>query len=122
MQKGKIFQAYQMDASQKAFCNLDAKYIRLLAPAGAGKTMTLLFRCKHLLEEFPQERILIFTFTRVACEELRLRLKSMPDFQKYRANILISTLNSYGLRIVKNKTSLISSYKTIEKKIEFGLF
>lgn len=116
MQKGKIFQAYQMDASQKAFCNLDAKYIRLLAPAGAGKTMTLLFRCKRLLEEFPQERILIFTFTRVACEELRLRLKSMPDFQKYRANILISTLNSYGLRIVKNKTSLISSYKTIEKK------
>ncbi len=116
MSKEKIFQSPQMDDSQKAFCNLDSKYIRLLAPAGAGKTMTILYRCKRLIEQSPQERILLFTFTRVACDELRFRLKTMPDFQKCQANISVSTLNSYGLRIVKNKSSLISSYRTIGKK------
>ncbi len=115
----KIFQPPEMDEYQKAFCNLDSKYIRLLAPAGAGKTMALLYRCKRLIEQAPQERILLFTFTRVACDELRSRLKNMPDFQKCQANIFVSTLNSYGVRIVKNKSSLLSSYRAIEKKDRF---
>ena len=105
-----------MDETQRNFCTLNEKYIRLLAPAGAGKTLALLYRCKYLIEKNPQEKILLFTFTRVARGELLLRLRSNPDFKNCAANITVSTLNSYGHRIIKNKSSLISACKMIEKK------
>lgn len=109
-------QKIQLDSSQQQFVDLNEKYIRLLAPAGAGKTNTLLYRCKSLLEKNPHERFLLFTFTRVAADELRIRLKTNPDFQQFASNITVTTLNSYGMRIVKNKASVLSSYRSIEKK------
>ena len=57
------------DASQSAFIESPARFIRLLAPAGSGKTTTMLFRCRKLLAENPHGRILLLTFTRVAAEE-----------------------------------------------------
>ena len=69
-----------LDSSQLEFVNSEAANIRLLAPAGSGKTTTLLYRCKRLLERTPGERVLLFTFTRVACEELKQRLRSISDF------------------------------------------
>ncbi|MBO7327172.1 MAG: ATP-dependent helicase, partial [Lentisphaeria bacterium] len=38
------------------------------------------------------------------------------EFQSCSNNITVSTLNSYGMRIVKNKSNLLSSFKMIEKK------
>lgn len=106
----------KLDKSQQTFCNENSKYIRLLAPAGSGKTLALLYRCKRLIEEHPNEKILLFTFTRVSRDELKIRLKRNPIFKSCSANIAVSTLNSYGLRIVKGKSSLISNFKIIEKK------
>ena len=105
-----------LDDSQKAFCLSEEKFIRLLAPAGAGKTQSLLYRCKHLIDENPQTRILLFTFTRVARDELKIRLKNDNTLKRYAANLTITTLNSYGWRIVKHKTNLLSACKMIEKK------
>ena len=105
-----------LDDSQRGFCVSDEKFIRLLAPAGAGKTQSLLYRCKRLLEENPQSRILLFTFTRVARDELKVRLKNSPDFKKCAANITVTTLNSYGWRMVKHKANRLSTCKLIEKK------
>ena len=54
-----------LDSSQLEFVNSEAANIRLLAPAGSGKTTTLLYRCKRLLERTPGERVL-FIFAMVS--------------------------------------------------------
>ena len=92
-----------LDSSQLEFVNSEAANIRLLAPAGSGKTTTLLYRCKRLLERTPGERVLLFTFTRVACEELKQRLRSIPEFAGVKDNISVFTLNAYGNRLLKRK-------------------
>ncbi|MDR0967112.1 MAG: hypothetical protein LBM75_11570, partial [Myxococcales bacterium] len=43
------------------------KYIRLLAPAGAGKTASLLYRCVRLLEQDRSRHLLTVTFQMLAC-------------------------------------------------------
>ncbi len=92
-----------LDASQLSFVNSNARNIRLLAPAGSGKTTTLLYRCKHLIGNSPKDKVLLFTFTRVACEELKQRLRTNPDFEGIRDNVSIFTLNAYGNRMLKQK-------------------
>ena len=93
----------KLDSSQLEFVNSEAENIRLLAPAGSGKTTTLLYRCKRLLEWTPGERVLLFTFTRVACEELKQRLRSISDFAGVKDSISVFTLNAYGNRLLKRK-------------------
>lgn len=92
-----------LDPSQLEFINSTADNIRLLAPAGSGKTTTLLYRCKRLLEQTPGEKVLLFTFTRVACEELKQRLRTIDDFADVKESISVFTLNAYGNRLLKRK-------------------
>lgn len=89
-----------LDSSQRAFCELPGNAIRLLAPAGSGKTHTLLWRCRKLVHDDPNTKILMFTFTRAARDELCERLKR-PEFSHIQGNVTITTLNSYGFQIVK---------------------
>ena len=60
-----------LDPWQQAFCESAADDIRVLAPAGSGKTLTFLWRCLHVhrRSESPQ-RFLIVTFTVAARAEL----------------------------------------------------
>jgi len=97
----------RLDDSQLDFCNLEASHIRLLAPAGSGKTLSLLHRCKTLAERSPatKPRFLIFTFTRSARDELTDRLKSTPDLASVAPLVQITTLNSFGFRVLKNQAS-----------------
>ena len=77
--RGTSLSSYALDESQRQFCSIDGDSIRLLAPAGSGKTHSLLWRCKALLELSPKTkpRFLLFTFTRAARDELRDRIRSM---------------------------------------------
>ena len=73
--------------------------IRLLAPAGLGKTYSLLWRCRFITDECekngsPQPRFLILTFTRAARFELEDRMKKNPAFAGIHATV--RTLNSWG--------------------------
>ena len=97
-------QSYGMepDRSQVEFIQSSENSIRLLAPAGSGKTTTLLFRCKKLLEENPSGRILLLTFTRVAAEELRMRMYRYSEFIPLCGHVDVTTLNAYGYRIVRH--------------------
>ena len=94
----------QLDKSQRAFCEAPVGNIRLLAPAGCGKTLCLLYRCKHIAEQSPtkRQRFLIVTFTRAAREELRSRISEDSTFTGIRDQIEITTLNSWGFRRIKN--------------------
>lgn len=110
-----------LDQSQLEFVNSTANNIRLLAPAGSGKTTTLLYRCKRLLEQTPGERVLLFTFTRVACEELKQRLRTIDDFSGIRESVSVFTLNSYGNRLLKRKYAGFRQLGADKKARHFAL-
>ena len=103
----------QLDTSQLEFCRSDAQNIRLLAPAGCGKTLTLLHRCRELAKRTSATpRFLVVTFTKSATHELRSRLAREPDFRDIRDHITVSTLNAYGYRRMHSQlrsTRLLSS-------------
>ena len=94
----------QLNDSQKDFCESKARCIRLLAPAGCGKTASLLYRCLHLLQRASNSkpRFLIVTFTKPATVELLNRLNGDPDFKDLRDRTTITTLNAYGWRRVRS--------------------
>ena len=80
--------------------------VRLLAPAGSGKTLSLLWRCKTLLERSKKTkpRFLIYTFTRAARDELRDRVKTKSLFNDLAPLVTITTLNAWGWKLVKGST------------------
>jgi DNA helicase-2/ATP-dependent DNA helicase PcrA len=93
------------DLGQERFFALPASAsIRLLAPAGCGKTKSLLQRCLTLATRASATgasapRLLVFTFTRAARDELVTRTKS-PEFAPL-VNLRIATLNAWGNRRVR---------------------
>jgi DNA helicase-2/ATP-dependent DNA helicase PcrA len=91
-----------LDPYQQAFCDSAAKDIRLLAPAGSGKTLSLLYRCKALAERAEGRRFLVVTFTRAARDELLARLQR-PEFKALAGQIEVTTLNSWGWRRVRER-------------------
>jgi len=92
-----------LNDDQRAFCEAQGSSVRLLAPAGCGKTHALLWRCLHLATTAGKEspRFLLFTFTRAARDELRDRLRNDPAFRPVAPLISITTLNSWGFRRLK---------------------
>lgn len=90
-----------LDASQKAFIQASSRSnIRLLAPAGCGKTLCLLHRCKHLARRLKARpnRFLILTFTRAAKWELETRIAEDAQFASLADLAEITTLNAWGWR------------------------
>ena len=92
-----------LDQSQLDFCQSDAQNIRLLAPAGCGKTNSLLYRCREIAERSDnRQRFLIVTFTRTAAAELKERLIREPQFESIR-DATVNTLNAYGNRRIRDR-------------------
>ena len=92
-----------LNEAQNAFCHAAEGNIRLLAPAGCGKTLSILYRCAHLAEHDGQSRprFLIVVFTRAARDELQSRLDEDDRFTGIRDTTEIATLNSWGYRRIK---------------------
>ncbi|WP_029032924.1 UvrD-helicase domain-containing protein [Salinarimonas rosea] len=91
----------QLDPFQRAFVEAPAGSLRLLAPAGSGKTQSLLWRCAELSRRADGKgRFLVVTFTRAARDELRARLKA-DDFGALASSVDVVTLNSWGWRRVR---------------------
>jgi len=73
----------------------------VLAGAGSGKTRVLTMRAARLIAEGVRpERILMFTFTRKAAEEMRKRLGSLAGEERAES-VWIGTFHSVCLRILK---------------------
>lgn len=94
----------QLDTSQSEFVHAPAGNIRLLAPAGCGKTRCLLHRCRYLAELKPRRRtrFLVVTFTVAAKQELQSRLNENQQLVHLADAVEITTLNSWGWRRVRN--------------------
>lgn len=99
--------APKLDASQRRFCESPAENVRLLAPAGCGKTLSLLFRCDYLAKRAKSQkpRFLIVTFTVAAKQELVSRLNEDKYFASIRDNVEVTTLNSWGYRRIRTVAS-----------------
>lgn len=108
----------RLDSSQRSFAESEARNIRLLAPAGCGKTMSLLHRCLHLAKSSKgsRPRFLVVTFTVAAKAELMTRLAEDPVFEPIRDQLVATTLNSYGYTRIKNT---VSHHKLISTKEDF---
>ena len=97
-----------LNQSQRRFCKIaDNKNIRLLAPAGSGKTFSLLWRCKCISEEYnncgkPSPNFLIITFTRAARFELENRILNNEEFRSLK--MTVSTLNAWGWDHMKKRS------------------
>lgn len=90
-----------LDVYQEQFCDSFADNIRLLAPAGSGKTHSLLWRCLSVhAARGGSARFLVVTFTRAARDELRKRLAS-PEFAPIKNSVEVATLNAWGWRRVR---------------------
>jgi DNA helicase-2/ATP-dependent DNA helicase PcrA len=95
-----------LDQSQLDFCQSNSLNNRLLAPAGCGKTISLLHRCRALLEQFDRpQRFLLLSFTNAAAAEMTERLATDPDFSKLRNAVRATTLNSWGWRRLRSHHS-----------------
>lgn len=95
-----------LDHSQLEFCRSTAQNIRLLAPAGCGKTSSLLYRCRELTQRVKgKPRFLIVTFTVAAANELKERLAHDPLFEKVQGQATVTTLNAYGWRRIRNQVN-----------------
>ena len=95
-----------LDSSQLSFCRSTAKNIRLLAPAGCGKTSSLLHRCSELVKRARNKpRFLIVTFTVAAANELKERLRSDPAFENVQGQANITTLNAYGWQRIRSQVN-----------------
>ena len=106
-----------LDQSQLDFCRSDAHNIRLLAPAGCGKTISLLYRCRELAERSDsRQRFLIVTFTRAAAAELKDRLIRETQFESIRDVVHVTTLNAYGYRRIRDQVGTHELLDTSTKK------
>lgn len=93
-----------LNTAQEAFCSAPpGQAIRLLAPAGCGKTQSLLWRCRDLHARAQGQRFLLIAFTTAACEELRERVRDDPSLAPVAPGLTVRTLNSWGLRRLKSE-------------------
>lgn len=105
-----------LDESQQEFVRSEEQNIRLLAPAGCGKTTALLYRCLELARRSPgKPRFLIVTFTKAAAAELKERLVREEDFSSV-SEIRVTTLNAYGWQRIREQVRsprLLTSQKDL---------
>ena len=95
-----------LDSSQLEFCRSKADKIRLLAPAGCGKTSSLLHRCNSLTSQSSSShRFLIITFTNAAAEEVKDRQATDPEFESLQDKLTVITLNALGWRRVRSRVN-----------------
>lgn len=92
------------------------------AVPGAGKTTTLVYRLKNLLEEgVDPKQILFVTFTNKACEEIRTRIQSLLHTQFEEELPDVFTYNGLGWQILRDNRDIVGDLKLLttmdEKRI-----
>lgn len=97
----------ELTPEQQKAVECSSKYVRLLAGPGTGKTRTLQYRVKYLIDNIgvQPEDILILTFTRAATYELRQRIKVILTGKETTPNV--ATLHSFALKQILYNSKII---------------
>ena len=94
-----------LDKYQKKVIKNKSKNLLVVAAAGSGKTLTIVYKIKKLIKKgVKPEEILCVTFTKAAAHSLHVKL------QKENINLKVNTFHSLGYQIIRN-----TNYKTIVK-------
>src|SRR5262249_12418030 len=97
---------YQADEYQQAFINSPAKTLRLLAPAGSGKTQSVVNR---VLAQVQGGRdlgsYLILTFDNAAATSLRQKFAEGLERYAVKAKPYVTTLNAFGYAMMRRDLS-----------------
>lgn len=95
---------FDLDESQKRVVEAQTKFMRVVAPAGSGKTQTLTAKAVNVLANNPNARILCLTFTNAAAKEIQDRIaQKVPSSSNL--SIKVSTLNAFGYDLLKSSNS-----------------
>ena len=94
------------DEFQRRVIESAAQTIRMVAPAGSGKTQTLVNRVLHRVAEgVPGHRILLLTFDNSAAQSIRAKIDDVARQSASVADALarvdVSTLNAFGYRLLR---------------------
>lgn len=95
-----MINAPALDRYQQAVVNSSAESIRVVAPAGSGKTETLSLRVQQRIQEgVSSRRILLLTFDNNARDAIVRRLKRLdvPN------GVRVSTLNAFGFHLLNTR-------------------
>jgi superfamily I DNA/RNA helicase len=92
------------DEDQLSLIHAPHQTIRLIAPAGYGKTQTIINRALHLAKKGTRpERILCLTFDNSAASALRQKVtEQLASLAAPHQNFAISTLNAFGYRLLRD--------------------
>ena len=79
------------------------QFVRVIAGAGSGKTRVLTERIIYLVEEVgvPSNRIVAFTFTNKAAQEMFSRVKAVLDENNTKTKL--STFHAFGVRFLRSE-------------------
>jgi DNA helicase-2/ATP-dependent DNA helicase PcrA len=101
------------DDDQLSLIHAPHQTIRLIAPAGSGKTQTIINRVLHLAKKGSRpERILCLTFDNSAASALREKVtEQLSNLAAPQQKFAISTLNAFGYGLLRDHFS--SEYKQI---------
>lgn len=91
---------FELDQYQKAVLDTSADFLRVVAPAGAGKTQTLTAKTIQILSKKPKARILCLTFTNAAAGEFNQRAQKIGSTLTNR--LQVSTVNAFGYEMLKS--------------------
>lgn len=91
---------FNPDKHQEAVLNSGSKFLRVVAPAGAGKTQTLTAKALQILSKNPRSNILCLTFTNAAADEFRERAQKLDA--TFANRLQVSTVNSFGYELLKS--------------------
>jgi DNA helicase II / ATP-dependent DNA helicase PcrA len=91
---------FKLDKYQKKLIESNSKFIRVIAPAGSGKTRTLLAKAVEELKTNRKAKVLCLTFTNAAVNEFNKQSQILDDYFLNRLHV--STLNAFGYRLLKD--------------------
>ena len=96
--------AVAADPHQEAVIKSPARTIRMVAPAGAGKTQTIINRVLHRVQQgLNPARALLLTFDNAAVNSIRLKLRErLTEVGIELSQLRISTLNAYGYSVLRD--------------------
>jgi DNA helicase-2/ATP-dependent DNA helicase PcrA len=90
---------FKLDKYQKKLIESKSKFVRVIAPAGSGKTRTLLAKAVEELKTNRKANVLCLTFTNAAVNEFNKQSQILDDYFLNRLHV--STLNAFGYRLLK---------------------
>ncbi len=85
----------QYSPAQKAVIEEDTRFVQVVAAAGSGKTSTMVGIIERILVEnlFPEESVLVLTFSRKAAGEISDRIRKSTE----KDSIRVQTFHAYCL-------------------------